>query len=76
MSKVIRIFTLSHLALGLCLAAGCGGADNTVELPTNPAPPPKTGPVGTDSGGTEDPSNTADPNAGTTALSAPPAVNP
>ncbi|GEM_PF-2557453 len=64
------MFTLAQLTIGLCLAAGCGGDSNTVEMPTTPAPPPSTGPVGVD------PDEPADPTAGTTSIDAPPAMDP
>ncbi len=65
-----RNFTLAQLTLGLCLAAGCGGDSNTVEMPSTPAPPPSTGPIGAE------PDAPADPAAGTTLIEATPATEP
>lgn len=52
----------------LCVVlSGCGGGSNTVEIPSNPAPPPGAGPAGVGAGDDAGGAQTADP---------PPAVQP
>ncbi len=45
---VLRLFVLL-IAVSL---VGCGGADNSVEMPTEPAPPPTSPPQGLGAGAT------------------------
>ncbi len=65
--KNIRTFAVPGL-LVLSLIIGCGGDNNTVEIPENPAGPPSSGPTATgpEGGGGDDKA----------AVSAPPALDP
>lgn len=75
MSIGIKNLTLALLAIEVCLLVGCGGAGNTVEMPTNPAPPPKMGPAGATMDG-EGASSTPESDPAMPSMTAPPAANP
>jgi len=71
MSNRLKVLAYAHFTLGLCFSAGCGGSSNTVEMPVNPVGPPPSGPSGIEQGesGKESASESS-------ALAAPPAVEP
>lgn len=71
MSNGLKIFAYLHFTLGLCIASGCGGSSNTVEMPVDPVSPPPSGPIGVEQG---EPGNATA--AETSALTVPPAVEP
>ena len=75
MSIGMKNLTWAHLAIVVCLLAGCGDAGNTVEIPTNPAPPPITSPAGATMDG-EGTTSTPEMEPALPSVTAPPAVNP
>lgn len=67
MNKMRTFSVIGLLVFGL--TAGCGGDNNTVQIPANPAGPPSSGPTAAapEGGGG---------NEGEAAAAAPPAVDP